>query len=149
MKFKFALHALLKVRKFKRDEAERDFRLSQSRVLEQTLVFQNMKSDLDSAQFEVQAVRVSGGKLVGSLISLEEFIVGQKVRIRSQARSVKGLEEIADQKREILVEAAREFKILEKLKAKRYAEFRKLRQKREAKILDEISTQNYARRVTE
>lgn len=146
MKFKFPFNTLMKQRALLRDEAERDYRISEAKVQEQKAILTKMRGDLSSALIETQRIRENGGKLRGALASYEEFTVGQKVRIQRQIKTIKGLEEIADEKRAILVEKARDLKILEKLKEKRYTQFKKEVRKKEMKVLDEISVTRAARK---
>src|SRR4051794_11903709 len=105
MKFKFPLNTLMKARNIRKDETERDYRIALSKSVEQRTKLQNMKDDLVRAREEMQSVRESGGKLTPALMSIEEFVQGQKIKIQNQSRTVKGLEDIAEQKRLILVEA--------------------------------------------
>lgn len=145
MKFKFPFDTLMKSRKTKRDEAERDYRLALSKSDDQKSKLSNMRMQLSGARSEMQTVRETGGKMSAALASIEDFLVGQKVRIQNQVKLIKGLDEIVEQKRLILVEAAKELKSLEKLKEKRYNEFKVLVRKKELKTIDEVSVMRAAR----
>jgi flagellar FliJ protein len=146
MSFKFPFETLARERTSRRNEAEREYRISQSKVYEQTQVLNEQKGLYNSAVEQLHSVRKGEGKLSSSLVALDDFISGQKVRIQNQIKMVKGLEEIAEQKRLVLVEAAKEVKVLEKLREKRYNEYKIKMRKREAKLLDEIAIMQTVRR---
>jgi flagellar FliJ protein len=145
MKFKFPFETLIKERKVRRDEAERDYRIALSKVEEQKAVQTQMKSALKDALNETQNIKKTGGMLASALVSYEEFVQGQKVKIQRHGKTIKGLEDIAEEKRKILVEAARDLKVLEKLKEKRYTQFKQEVRKKEMKLLDEIAITRAAR----
>lgn len=149
MKFKFAFTTLMKERKIRQDEARREFLQASQRVEEQVRILGAYRESLARAIDQIQRVRSGAGQVAGSLIALDEFVKGQKIRIQGQIRTVQGLEEIANQKRLVLVEAAREVKVLEKLKEKQYNEFKKQRLKHELKAIDEIAVMRAARREVE
>ncbi len=145
MKFKFPFNTLMKAKKVQRDEAERDYRLMMAKAEEQRAKLIKMRADITDARAEMQSVRENGGKLTAALVSIEDFMVGQKIRIQNQYKMLKGLEEITEQKRLVLVEAAKELKSLEKLKEKRYNEFKLQVRKQELRNIDEISVMRAAR----
>jgi flagellar FliJ protein len=145
MRFKFQFETLMRARKARQDEAQRDYRLAVAKVNEQKNKLMQMKTALTEARLEMQTIREGGGKLTAFLVSIEEFLNGQKVRIQNQNKVIKGLDEITEQKRLVLVEAAKELKTLEKLREKRYNEFKTLVRKKELKTLDEVSVMRAAR----
>ncbi len=114
MRFKFPFETLMKERRIRRDEAERVFRLAQHKVDEQRDLLTQYRDGLKVARADVGGVRAGGGKLVGALSSYEDFIEGQKIRIQRQHKTVKSLEEVAEQKRILLVEANKDLKALVK-----------------------------------
>ncbi len=145
MKFQFPFETLMKARRARRNEAERDYRLALAKADEQRNRLQNMRSEMSNARVEMQNIRENGGKLNAALVSVEDYLVGQKIRIQIQLKTLKGLDEIVEQKRLILVEAAKELKSLEKLREKRYTEFKVQVRKKELKNIDEISVMRAAR----
>ncbi len=146
MKFKFPFETLMRERNIRRNEAEKEYRVAQSKVYEQQAVLNGYKDSLEESVAQLNIVRQGNGRLSSTLKSLDEYIAGQKVRIKNQVKTVLGLEEIAEQKRMVLVEAAKEVKILDKLKEKRYTEFKRRLHKHEAKILDEVAIMQTVRR---
>jgi flagellar FliJ protein len=71
-------------------------------------------------------------------VELDDFMSGQKIKIARQRDVVINHNQIVEGKQEILIGAAKERKILEKLKEKKLAAFKKLIQKKERKATDEI-----------
>jgi len=146
MKFKFPFETLMRERNIRRNEAEKEYRAAQSKVYEQQIILNQYKDSLEESVAQLNIVRQGNGRLSSTLKSLDEYIAGQKLRIKNQVKAVLGLEEIAEQKRMVLVEAAKEVKILDKLKEKRYTEFKVRLRKHEAKILDEVAIMQTVRR---
>ena len=145
MKFIFSLETVLRDREIKKNEAEKEYREALNKADKQRLQINKMRNDLANARRETQRVRQGGGHLAAALVSIEEFIVGQKIRTARQSEILKGLEDIAEQKRLVLVEVHKDFKALEKLKEKKYEEFKKEKAKKELKFLDEVSVMRAAR----
>lgn len=147
MKFKFPFETLMKDRLIKRDEAQKEYQLARAKLDEQLQKLATMKHQQKRAYKEAEVTVSVGGQAGSKLKSIETFITGQKIRIQSQTKVIKGLEELLEQKRLVLVEAAKELKILEKLKEKRYNEFKVLRRKKEQKEMDEVSILRATREV--
>lgn len=145
MKFKFPLDIVLKERKVRRDEAERDYRIALSKLEDQRLKLEKMRARLKSVRNEMQSACESGGHLSGTLVSMAEFVEGQKIRLQSEFQVLKSLEEIAEGRKRILVEAQKELKTLEKLREKRYTEFKTRMRKKENELMDEISITRFSR----
>jgi flagellar export protein FliJ len=76
--------------------------------------------------------------LILQLDALDQFADGQKIRIARQREVIINHTTIVEQKQEILVAAAKETKILERLKEKQMLKYKKERQKQEAKANDEL-----------
>lgn len=143
MKFQFAYQKLMKHRKLEEEIAQRDFFEAQ-RVAD--LAFEKLESmneELKRAFQERERVARLGGAVGGELTSYGEFIRGHKVRIEKQAKVVTQTAAIAEQKRLVLVEAVQAFKVLEKLREKRLAAFKKERRQHETKQIDEMVTMRY------
>ena len=89
---------------------------------------------------------LSGGKHAPALSHIDQFINGQKIRIEKQRQLVRELMGEAERLQEILIEAAKGRKTLEKLRERRYSEFRTIRKKAELKAIDEIVVTRYGRK---
>ncbi len=140
MKFQFTLEKVLHHKKIQEDVAKKDFteaqvavdlELEKKRKMERSIYLSRKKS------FDLQR---QGGAEAHSLQSIEEYIVLETERIKAQDHQIEIAIEQLEQKREILVQAGKEFKALEKLKEKRFKDFKNKKRKHEAKQLDDIVT---------
>jgi len=73
-----------------------------------------------------------------ALVQIDEFIRGQGVRIDLQKKKVREHKAIVEEAQELLLEAAKERKIYEKLREQRLAEFKDSEKKRELKRVDDM-----------
>ena len=84
----------------------------------------------------------SGSSLLNSpltaLVQIDDFISGQGVRIELQKKKVREHKAIVEEAQELLLEAAKERKIYEKLREQRLAEFKDSEKKRDLKRVDDM-----------
>jgi len=148
MKFKFAYENLMKSKKINRDIAFRNFSQAQGKLeQDQTVLHAYEDGVTDSLEFNQEIVE-SGILLQEKLEALkwtQEFLEGQKIKIQRQQEVVRKQNLIVDDKRKELSEAAKEYKVFEKLKERLAQKFAKLEKKRELKAVDEIVVMRAAR----
>ena len=144
MRFRFRLETVLRQREIGRDIAQRDYLEAQNRVREQLAKIKSMYAQIDEARLVAENLERKGGALANALVQTEEFIQGQKVRIQIEREIARDLMLESEQKLEVLTEKLRAFKILEKFKAKKREEYRKERNKRIAKEIDDINIMRVA-----
>lgn len=149
MKFTFRLQKLMEVRKLEVDMAQRVFQEAKARELQEESKLVKMKNELSLAGEERYELQKTGGAVSESLRAIETYIWGQKIRINGQEKILAGLQKISEDKRLVLVETMKNLKTLEKLREKRFNEFRKEVQKRELKQLDELVVMGHGRRGIE
>ena len=80
---------------------------------------------------------------VTSLVQIDDFIRGQGVRIGMQKLKVREHKAIVEEAQEALLEAAKERKIYEKLRERRFEEFKDAEKKRELKLVDDMIVTRY------
>ncbi len=80
-----------------------------------------------------------------ALVQIDEFISGQGVRIALQKKRVREYKAIVEEAQELLLEAAKERKIYEKLREQRLAEFKDSEKKRELKRVDDMVSTRFGR----
>ena len=119
MKFKFSLEVLLKHRARLEELARKDFLMAQNAADESMLRINQMWQDIDNVRLSAMEIQHRGGSSAQLLATMDEFINGHKVRIEREKKRFRDLQLFADEKKDLLIEAAKEFKILEKLKEKR------------------------------
>jgi flagellar protein FliJ len=143
--FKFRLHTVLDVKKkvedgHKRQLAQLKLLLQNEEIILEKLedkkcrVQETIRSQQD-AKIDVQAIL----NYYNYLAALGEKIVEQIVTIKELLDSV-------ERKRDDLIEASRERKMIERLKENQFREFRTTAERLEMKVLDEIATNGYNRR---
>ena len=139
MRFHFRFETVLRQREIERDIAQREYLEAQNRVRMQLSKIKKMYEQIDEARLEAEKLERAGGRHVSALVQTEEFILGQKIRVQSERQIVREFMADAEQKHEVLIEKMQAFKVLEKLKEKRREEFRKERNQRIAKEMDDLT----------
>ncbi|MES2965875.1 MAG: flagellar export protein FliJ [Bdellovibrionota bacterium] len=145
MKFEFSLESLLDHRRRVEEMAQRDWAEAQGKVDRAVAKLSEYYDQVDEARQRSASLESQGGAQAGALISNSEFIGGQKYRIEAQRQTIRGLKEEAERLQEILIEAAKETKTLEKLKERQMEEFKLKRRKLEAKEMDELVVTRFKR----
>jgi flagellar protein FliJ len=138
MKFEFSLESLLDHRRRVEDVAQKDWAEAQAKVDQAVAKLNEFYDQVDEARQRTASLENQGGAQAGALISNSEFIGGQKYRIEAQRHVIRGLKAEAERLQDILIEAAKETKTLEKLRERQLEEFKIKRRKLEAKELDEL-----------
>jgi flagellar FliJ protein len=138
MKFEFALESLLKHKKTLEDLARKEWAEAQGQVDEANNKLKDMFNQIDDARTRTSRIEKAGGQKAGDLVSIDEFIVGQGLRIEKHRELIRDLMIEAERRHALLVEAAKETKTLEKLRERQFEEYRLRRKKQDAKKMDEI-----------
>lgn len=147
MAFRFALEAVLKHRGRLEDMAQREFMEAQNAVDECLRTIEAMYKRMDEVREEISEAQSKGSsENIQKILEMEGFIQGQKIRIEALRLKARELMAIAEAKQEALIEAAREKKILVKLKEKRKKDYLDHMQKIEAKELDDMTMVRHGRR---
>jgi flagellar FliJ protein len=147
MKFRFTLEKVLKHKQVLEEEAKKDFAEINAKLNEQQDFLKGLEEDLEKSYRDKHAVTQIGGEISAYLSYFHDFYIVQKKMIEQQKRIIGGLEKIVEEKRQHLVEAARETKIFEKLKEKRKQEFKKQMEKLEQKRADEMNLLRFGKTV--
>ncbi len=147
MAFKFGLDTVLKHRGRLEDVAQREYAEAQAAVDECLTQIERMYQRSDEVREEIAEAEQTGtaGKLA-EIREMEHFLSGQKIRIERMRLKARELLQLAEEKHEALIVAARERKILVKLKEKKLFEYRAWLQRIEAKEQDDLTMVRIARR---
>jgi flagellar FliJ protein len=143
MKFRFALDRVLKHRKTVEDLAQRDFQLALAELHaeEDCLLFlENEKRKYYQISFEKQS---QGGIQSSILGQISDFIRGQDKRIEFQKEKIKTCSAKVEELRQILLEKAKEYKIIKELKEKKRQSFVREKKQKEASLLDDQNTMRF------
>ena len=145
MKFKFTLEKVLKHRTIQSDLAQRDFLEAQNNLNEEIKKLEAMQQlKNDSLQQRSQTVQESQ-TWAASVEQINQFLIGHDFRIKIQNQRLLDAEKTVEEMREILRKAMIEVKIIEKLKEKKYEEFKKESARKEQNELDELSVLRFSR----
>lgn len=145
MGFKFSLEKVLSQRKIKMDLARKDYLESQDFLFEEQKKLENLKIQKDDAFKKRSEIIQSQSSWHADVESINQFLVGQDLRIAQQNERLIKIEKVVESRREILKECLIEVKIVEKLRANKKAEYLQEVDKKERKELDEISSIRFVR----
>jgi flagellar FliJ protein len=138
MKFDFPFESLLHHKKQSEGVARRSHMEAQAKVDSAKQRLKNLYEAIDEARSRVASIERNGGMRAPELSLIDDFINGQKLLIVKQREEIRELSFEAERTLEILVEAAKETKTLEKLKERKFEEFKLLRKRKELKAVDEL-----------
>lgn len=143
MKFKFRLDILMRQRKAEQEVAQREYAEAQKKVRDQLARIESMYAEIDDARIRADNTQSSGGKCAEELLLIEEFIVGQKIKIERARHYARELMVVEEEKHEILIEKVKNYKILEKLKERRLEEHKKYLKKKDLKEAEDITIMKF------
>ncbi|MEK6555537.1 MAG: flagellar export protein FliJ, partial [Bdellovibrionota bacterium] len=78
-------------------------------------------------------------------LQIEDFILGQNVRIQVARLEVLELMAVLEEKQEILLEKVKDHKVLEKLEEKKFGEFKKELNRKQQVQADDMSIMRFRR----
>ncbi len=140
MSFKFNLESVLKYRKRLEDIAQKEYAEAQANVDECLNKIEGMYKRLDEVREEVsQAQKSKDGRNIAEILEMEHFMAGHKIRIEAMRQAARVLLQIAEVKQEALITAAREKKMLIKLKEKKKIEYHEWLRTVETKEQDDMT----------
>lgn len=139
MKFKFPLQKVLEHRKIKENLAQKDFQEVVTLLNEEQGRLDAMLGQVQNAHQQAGSLSQAGGAQGPALSQIHEFLKGQEVRIQRQRQKVQEIEKLVESKREILRQAALEYKIMEKMRENKFEEYRAERLSNDQKEMDEQS----------
>lgn len=139
MKFKFPLQKVLEHRKIVENLAQKVFQDAVAAFHEEQKKLQDMEDKLSNAHIQAGQYATKGGTPGPALTQIHEFQKGQEVLIQRQKQKVQEAEKLVEEKREILRQAALDYKIMDKMKENKFEEYRLERLSKEQKEMDEQS----------
>jgi flagellar FliJ protein len=145
MRFKFSLEKVLNHRKIQEDLAQKEFldaQINLNKEIDKKLVLIEQKEN--SIKQRRQSIQ-SNQSWVSEVEQINLFLIGQDIRISQQNQRLLEFEKIVEEKREILRKAMIEVKIMDKLKEKKYEEFKKSELTKEQNELDELSVLRFSK----
>ncbi|MNL46044.1 flagellar biosynthesis chaperone [compost metagenome] len=137
MKFKFPLQKVLEHRKIVENLAQKDFQEVQMLLNTENEKLTKMEQDMHEAQITAGALSSEGGNQGPALSQIHEFLRGQRIRITTQRFRIAEVEKLVEAKRDILRQAAVDYKIIEKMRENKFEEYRQGRLIEDQKEMDE------------
>ena len=152
MKFKFSLEQLKKFRKTQQEMAQTALQSAQYDLHLEVLELEKMQQQVqESLQFRFERQKSteesSEPGASSTLAQVHDFLTGQKVRIERQKVRVQEAERRVEFARDFLREKSIEYKMMERLKEKELAEFKKFLRKKEIKDSDDLTVMRFANSV--
>lgn len=145
MKFKFSLEKILRHRHLQESLAQRDFLEAQSELNAEIQKRQDMiQVKEDSLKQRTELVQ-STQTWSQHVEQINQFLKGQDLRIFRQNQRLSEFEKVVEAKREILRKASVEVKIIEKLKQKKFEEFKHEFERKEQNEMDELTALRFSR----
>ena len=139
MKFKFPLQKVMDHRKVKESLAQKDFQDAVNILNEQQAILDKMNRDVQEAHARAGTLAQMGGAQGPALSQINDFLNGQKLRIAHQVQKVQQVEKLVEAKRELLRQAALDYKIMEKMRENKFEEYKAERIAQDQKEMDEQS----------
>ena len=138
MGFKFPLQSVLKHRKRLEEMAQREFAEAQREVDEALKRLEAMYKRLDEVREEIAVAQAAGApENLEQIRNMEQFLLGEKIRIERVRQDARILLQKAEEKQEALIARAQERKILDKLRERRLVEHQEKLRQLEVKIADD------------
>lgn len=144
-KFKFTLAKVLVQRQIKADLAIKDF--AEAKALQDAEITRlNEMIEIKTRSLNERGALIhNGGDWVNSVAQINNFIIGQDLRIKNQNLRLLELEKLVESRREILRQCVSEVKIIERLEEKQKQVHMAKAGKEEQAELDELSVIRFSR----
>lgn len=149
MGFKFSLQKLLESRKIQEELAQRDLQEAVYQLQLQEERLTEFLTEIEVARQRSVKIQNSPGFHANTLQEIHRFIVGQDIRIQRQNEIIRVGRSLVEERREVLREAAIEYKIIDKLKEKKMKEYEEMIRQRELREMDEMSVMRFKRGVVD
>lgn len=149
MRFRFRLEKLLDARRIQQEIAQKHFAeaMHDLRIQEDKLQMM-LDQEKQSYQQLGQALQ-QGGEQTSVIQNIAIFQNGLKLSMANVRKQIEGLQSVVEEKREILREKVIEYKMIEKLKEKKYQQFLQEAKRLEQKDIDEVSVLRHAHKDVE
>jgi flagellar FliJ protein len=149
MRFRFRLEKLLDARRIQQEIAQKVFVEARHILdLEEQKLQQLYANEKESYERLAQA-QIQGGSQTSVMQNIFVYQNGLKINIQKVKKQIQGLQSVVEEKREILRARMIEYKMIVKLKEKKYQQFLQEARMAEQKDIDEVSVLRYAHKDVE
>src|SRR3954469_24885859 len=147
--FTFQLDPVLQQRKLIEDQRQRELAAVQAEYAELERQLRGMDQEVRSSEADLRSNRLTGRLDLAFLAAHRRFTLAMQRRAVALAQQMAAVRKRVDDARAALAEAAKQRKILEKLRERRQAQWSEETTRKELAALDEISARIGYRTVTE
>ncbi|OGJ86634.1 MAG: flagellar export protein FliJ [Candidatus Raymondbacteria bacterium RifOxyA12_full_50_37] len=146
-RFTFNLAAVLRIYTIDEDNRKKEFGIAGRALREAQDELERLGTEYDRYQ-DIELARRAADESVAQMRLYTQYIFDIKRRIESQKRTVIERYRVVEQCRKRLIEATKRRKTIERIKEKRFQEWKKERQRFEMKFLDDVCQQMHIREHT-
>jgi len=140
-KFAFKLEGVLRQRKHVEQEKQRDLAVKQTQLVELQNALHSMQQTVASTNDDVRKNRLTGKLDMAFLAAHRRFLIGMQRQAMGVMQRIALAQRTVDEARAPLAEAAKQRKIVEKLREQQFERWKADQAKRELAQLDEIGMQ--------
>jgi flagellar FliJ protein len=141
MKFVFSLDGVLRQRKHVEDERQRAFAVAQADVVALETQLREMDRSVQATVTDIRDNRLVGKLDLNFLAGHRRYMVAMQRKAVALAQQIAAAQRKVEDARRLLVEAAKQRKIIEKLRERRQATWAANLAQKETAALDEVGTQ--------
>jgi flagellar protein FliJ len=140
-RFKFKLAGVLRHRRQIEQQKQRDLAVAQAQVRQTESELRALNDSMQTTSEDVRRNRLVGKLDLGFLAAHRRYLVAVQQKGRALAQRLLLQQRSVDAARQVLAEAAKQRKIIEKLRERRWEEWVAEQGRKETAELDEISQQ--------
>ena len=140
-KFVFKLEGVLRQRKHVEQQKQRELGLKQRQLVEVQSQLQRLQETVQQANGDVRTNRLVGRLDMQYLAAHRRFLAGMQRQAVATVQKIALAQRAVDEARAAVAEAARQRKVIEKLREKQFERWRAEMNRRELAQLDEIGMQ--------
>jgi flagellar protein FliJ len=140
-KFVFRLEGVLRQRKHVEREKQRELALKQRQLVELQGHLQQLQQTVETANNDVRRNRLTGRLDMGFLAAHRRFLTGMQRQAMEMFQKIALAARAVDEARAELAQAAKQRKVIEKLRERQFARWKAELSRRELAELDEIGMQ--------
>jgi len=144
MKFEFKLERLLKIRIYRKQELENQLAVLQNELFREKDKLKQLYLLLQET-YSTQTKLLSGRLEIKEIIAFKNYIEKISKDIEIQKKVIIQLNDEFENKKKQLIKALQKVKVLEKLKEKKFEQYKKEIEYIESHLLDEIGTIQFIR----
>ena len=141
--FQFRLQKVMETTRTREELKKRELAEAFARLTENESLLERMLAQLEEQIDNFGSCWKDGRMMVADLLNFSGYAENLIREIQLQESRIEELAEQVRVHREMLLEITRDKKVLEKLKDKRYAEFKKKLRVLEQKFMDELSVRSF------